>query len=81
MEEKLTALKHMIDTLVFLDAYNKMLHDIKPKLTGLKIDENENQWGNGVFKNPWVEDSIFQEELLLDCNELLGFILILMSLN
>ena len=81
MDNKLTALKHMIDTLVFLDAYNKLLHDIKPKLTGLKTDENGNPWGNGVFNNPWVEDNNFQEELLVECNELLLFIQILMSVN
>nr|MDO8110286.1 hypothetical protein [Candidatus Sigynarchaeota archaeon] len=33
-------------------AYEKLLHDIKPKLTGLKTDENENPWGNGMFSNP-----------------------------
>ena len=81
MDEKLTALKHMIDTLIFHDAYNKLLHDIKPKLTGLKTDENGNPWGNGVFKNPWVDNDNFQEELQLDCNELLLLIQILMSVN
>ena len=37
-------------------AYNMLLHDIKPKLTGLKTDENGTRWGNGVFKNPWIVD-------------------------
>jgi hypothetical protein len=81
LDEKLNTLKHMIDTLVFLDAYNKMLHDIKTKLTGLKTDENENPWGNGVFTNPWVENNDFQESLRLDCNELLLLIQILMSVS
>ena len=81
LDEKLTALTHMFDTLNFLDAYNKMLHDIKPKLTGLKTDENGNPWGNGVFNNPWVENQDFQEELWNECNELLSFIQILMSIN
>ena len=71
----------MIDTPIFLDAYNKLLHDIKPKLTGLKTDENCIPWGNGVFNNPWVDSYDFQESLLLDCNVLLLNIQILMSVN
>lgn len=35
-------------------AHDKLLHDVKPKLTGLKIDENGDEWGNGVFKNAWI---------------------------
>jgi len=37
-------------------AYDKLLHDIKPKLTGLKMDENGEPWGNGAFKHPWIVD-------------------------
>ena len=81
MDEKLSALTHMIDTPVFLDAYSKFLHDIKPKLTGLKTDENGIPWGNGVFNNPWVDSDDFQEALRLDCNVLLLNIQILMSVN
>jgi hypothetical protein len=81
MNQKLTALRQMIDTLVFLDAYNKLLHDIKPKLTGLKTDENGYPWGNGVFNNPWVENYNFQESLRLESNELLSFIQILINFN
>ncbi len=42
--------------------YDKILHDIKPKLTGLKVDEEGNPFGNGIFKNPWVVDPSLQEE-------------------
>ncbi|MCP4762193.1 MAG: hypothetical protein GY870_10455 [archaeon] len=60
-------------------AYSKFLHDIKPKLTGLKTDENEIEWGNGIFENPWINDESFQEELCLDCNEIMSYIKILAS--
>lgn len=54
------------------DLYDKLLHDIKPKLTGLKTDEDENPWGNGVFNNPWVICPDLQEEFRLLCNDLLN---------
>ena len=54
-----------------MGAYNKLLHDLKPKLTGLKTDETEHIWGNGVFKNPWIIDSNIQESLRLQCNEIM----------
>jgi hypothetical protein len=54
------------------DLYDKILHDIKPKLTGLKTDENEDPWGNGVFKNPCVICPDLQEEFRLLCNDLLN---------
>ena len=54
MINKLNEVKDLISENDFEEAYDKLLHDIKPKLTGLKTDENENPWGNGVFKNPWV---------------------------
>ena len=69
----------MIDTYVFFDAYNKLLHDVKPKLTGLKTNENEEPWGNGVFKNPWVSDAGLNEEFRTDCNEILSDIRILIN--
>ena len=71
MVNKLNALKHMIDTLVFLDAYNKLLHDIKPKLTGLKEDEHGNLWGNGIFKKSWLKDPYWQEVINSACNKIL----------
>jgi hypothetical protein len=54
------------------DLYDKVLHDIKPKLTGLKTDENEDTWGNGAFNNPWVICSDLQEEFRLLCNDILN---------
>lgn len=70
MITKLNVLNGLIPT----DAYNKLLRDIKPKLTGFKTDENEETWGNGVFKNPWVICPELREEFRLDCNELLDYI-------
>ena len=77
--DKLEILKQMIDTYVFHDAYDKLLHDVKPKLTGLKTNENEEPWGNGVFKNPWVIDADLNEEFRTDCNEILSDINILIN--
>jgi len=54
MINKLNALKDLVSDDNLEDAYNKLFHEIIPKLTGLKTDENEETWGNGVFKNPWV---------------------------
>lgn len=79
MESKLDEVKKMISCHDFECAYNKFLHDIKPKLTGLKTNENEEPWGNGVFKNPWVTDAGLNEEFRLDCNEILSDIIILMN--
>ncbi len=41
-------------------AYDMLLHDLKPKLTGLKTDEHEVPWGKGVFNNPWVTGAALQ---------------------
>lgn len=79
MINKLTVLKEMILSDTFTAAYEKLLHDIKPKLTGLNTNEYEEEWGNGVFKNPWVEDEEFQEHLRLLINELLTNIQILIE--
>ena len=46
----------------FVDAYDKLLHDIKPKLTGLKEDENGNIYSNGVFNNSWIDNPELQTE-------------------
>ena len=55
---------------LYTDAYDKLLHDIKPKLTALKMDELGNTFGDGIFKNPWACASKFAiyEEL---CNAIL----------
>ena len=72
--QRKNALRDKILEVAFEDyssAYDKVLHDIKPKLTGLKTDENEVSWGTGVFKKPWVIDSDAQEVLRKQCNVLL----------
>ncbi|MHA1325060.1 MAG: hypothetical protein ACTSRL_19900, partial [Candidatus Helarchaeota archaeon] len=79
MNHKLNALKDLISSYTFECAYNKLLHDIKPKLTGLKTDENEVVWGNGVFHNPWVTYSDLQEAFREKCNEILFLLAVLMN--
>ena len=69
---KINKLQQLIDEENFEDAYNKLLHDIKPKLTGLKTDENEEPWGNGVFKQAWVIYENLQEEFRVECNLILS---------
>ncbi|NMC06985.1 MAG: hypothetical protein GYA24_17335 [Candidatus Lokiarchaeota archaeon] len=71
MDEKLAELINLIDTKEYSNAYDKLLHDIKPKLTGLKTDENECPWGNGVIGNPWIIDEECQEYYKLHINPLL----------
>ena len=56
-----------------------MLHDIKPKLSALKTDENEEAWGNGEFKNPWVVIEELNEMFRLVCNDLISQIQTLIS--
>ena len=80
MNNKLDELKELINSNDFEDAYDKLLYDIKPKLTGLKTDENEDPWGNGVFNNPWVIYEDLQEEFRVDSNEILTNIMILISI-
>ncbi len=79
MNNKINELKELISSNDFENAYNKILHDIKPKLTGLKTDEYENPRGNGVFNNPWVIWSDLNEEFRLNCNQILIHIAILIS--
>lgn len=71
MLNKICELHDMIASNNFGAAYDKLLHDIKPKLTGLKTDENEAPWGNGVFNNPWVTCSTLQEIFRGACNQIL----------
>ena len=54
------------------EAYDKLLHDVKPKLTGLKTDENEEAWGNGVFNKPWIVIEELIDVFILSCNDLLS---------
>lgn len=63
------------------DAYNKLLRDIKPKLTGLKTDEEETPWDGGIYKKPWIIDEDQQEILRMACNLLLTDIRFLIDLS
>lgn len=79
MNNKINELKEFISSIDFEYAYNKIFHDIKLKLTGLKTDEYENPWGNGAFNNPWVISSDLNEEFRLNCNQILTHSAILVS--
>ncbi|MFX1480084.1 MAG: hypothetical protein ACFFCI_18345 [Promethearchaeota archaeon] len=67
----LTELQELIDMENFEDAYDKLLHDIKPKLTGLKTDENEQPWGNGIYDKAWVICETLREQYRIACNLIL----------
>lgn len=71
---KLTIVQVLISDENYEEGYDKLLHDIKPKLTGLKTDENEDPWGNGIFKKPWLICPDYQEEFQLKINDLLSHI-------
>ncbi len=60
MLDKLAEVSTLATNGNYLGAYGKLLHDIKPKLTSKKVDENGYIWGNGVFNNPWITDSAAQ---------------------
>jgi hypothetical protein len=53
-------------------AYMKLLYDVKPKLTGLKTDENEEPWGLCSFYWAWVKCDDLKEEFRIACNALLS---------
>nr|MDO8084580.1 hypothetical protein [Candidatus Sigynarchaeum springense] len=71
MKNKFEELVVLIQARSFRESYDKILHDIKPKLTGLKTDELEEPWGKEVFDNPWVVDPTWQEYLRGWVNSLL----------
>ena len=71
MLRKLNVVKELVLDGSFSDAYDKMLHDIKPKLTGLKPDENEDSWTTRGFKQPWIISSELNEEFRVQCNIIL----------
>ncbi|MFX1286405.1 MAG: hypothetical protein ACFFB5_22410 [Promethearchaeota archaeon] len=50
---KLTKIEQLILDENFEEAYEKFLHDIKPKLTGLKTDNNEESWSKNKFSEFW----------------------------
>ncbi len=70
-------IKELITLACYNKAYKKLLHEIKPKLTGLNTDENEIVWGDGIFYNPWILCEELKEEFRVDCNDLLTFIKII----
>ena len=72
--QKIDELVRMYEEGNVLGAYNKLLHDIKPKLTGMKVDENNNTFGNGIFKNTWVINSELQVKLNCIINGILKFL-------
>jgi hypothetical protein len=74
MINKLIVLKDLISDISFEAACNKLLHDIKPKLTGDKTKENEESEGNEEFKNPWVTCTELQAEFQLICDEILDYL-------
>jgi len=75
MLNKLIELKVLVISLEFEEAYDKLLHDIKPLLTGLKTDEDGIDFGNGIFKNAWVTSDDFEAL----CNQILADLQILIT--
>ena len=69
---KLTELQQLIIEENFEEAYDKLLHDIKPKLTGLKQNEHGELWGNGVYKKPWVTCDDLKIAFEEECNLILS---------
>lgn len=60
MIQKIYEVKSLYAQGNYFEAYDKLLHDIKPKLTGLKMDENNISYGNTDFKNAWVCSDCFE---------------------
>ena len=71
MLKKLNVVKEQVLDGRFSDAYDKILHDIKPKLTGLKSDENEAPWATRGLKQPWVISFELNEAFRVQCNIIL----------
>jgi hypothetical protein len=65
----------------FSEAYNKLLHDIKPKLTGAKTNENEVPCGNGKYAHPWIKEPALQQYILPICNAILKGLLELATIS
>jgi hypothetical protein len=71
MLNKIDELLYIAESSLYMEAYDKLLHDIKPKLTSEKKDENGLIFGNGIFKNPWVICTDLQSEFGSLCDEIL----------
>ncbi|MBY9019897.1 MAG: right-handed parallel beta-helix repeat-containing protein, partial [Candidatus Lokiarchaeota archaeon] len=72
MIDKLLEIKVDVSLGNLEEAYDKLLHDIKPKLTALKTDEIGEVWGNGIFNKPWIVIEEMFEMFRLVCNDLLS---------
>nr|MDO8112626.1 hypothetical protein [Candidatus Sigynarchaeota archaeon] len=62
MLNKVEELIALVTNCQFQEAYNKLLNDIKPKITGLTDNENGVVFGNGIFKNAWILDGSLRQE-------------------
>lgn len=71
MYDKVESLESLIIEGSLEKAYDKLKFDIKPKLTGLRADENDIEWDNGIFKNAWVQCSDLMENFRIVCDSLL----------
>ncbi len=60
MIDKLEDLRDLVQAGELREAYDLLLHDIKPKLTGLMTNEDEVPWGDGTFKKPWITNATLQ---------------------
>jgi len=71
MEDELDCLTSLISYIATNAAYDLLLYDIKPKLTGLETFENETAWGCGRYREPWVVNSALQTEFKIEIDPLL----------
>ncbi len=81
INEKLEDVKELIALEQYTRAYNVLLHDVKPKLTGLKTTEDEVAWGCGTYRKPWVTNSVLQENFRDQINSILWGINILAKIS
>ncbi|MDD1778335.1 MAG: right-handed parallel beta-helix repeat-containing protein, partial [Candidatus Helarchaeota archaeon] len=72
LSDKIQDILDLVEATNYSELYDSILHDLKPKLTGLKTNENEIPWANGIFNNPWVIDPVAQELLRIQCNQILS---------
>ncbi|MBN2157287.1 MAG: hypothetical protein JW776_14675 [Candidatus Lokiarchaeota archaeon] len=75
MIHKLMELNTLVINGQYVEAYDKLLHDIKPKLTSLKSDENGVIFGNGIFNNYWY----LGDNFLQNCDNLLIHLQVLIN--
>lgn len=77
MINKLTECIALCEAEEYEEIYDKILHDVKPKLTGLKEDDDGTPYGNGVFENAWITNP----DLLTEFEDAINEILSLLSEN